>query len=94
MDREISRVQPFETRTQCEQAAGRKSQEHGGAKRKSREAVSHLPLVVDPLQQWTAGLHKPTSLAETSALHAVACLVCSSHQGLGKAAVGKDGAIR
>lgn len=41
-----------------------------------------------------AGLHTPTSLAEASALQAVACLVCSGHQGLGKAAVGKDGAIR
>ena len=37
--------------------------------------------------------HTPTSLAEASALNAVACLVCSSHQGLGEAAVGKDGAI-
>lgn len=35
----------------------------------------------------------PTSLAEAGALQAVACLVCSGHQGLGKAAVGKNGAV-
>ena len=38
-------------------------------------------------------LHTPTSLAEASALQTVACLVCGGHQGLGKAAVGKDGAV-
>lgn len=40
-----------------------------------------------------ASLHTPTSLAEAGALQAVACLVCSGHQGLGKAAVGKNGAV-
>lgn len=36
----------------------------------------------------------PTSLAEAGALQAVACLVCSGHQGLGEAAVGKNGTVR
>lgn len=40
-----------------------------------------------------ARTHKPTSLAETGALQAVARLVCGGHQGLSKAAVGKDGAV-
>lgn len=46
-----------------------------------------------PVQQLGASLHTPTSLAEAGALQAVACLVCSGHQGLGKAAVGKNGAV-
>lgn len=45
-------------------------------------------------QQRVSDLCTPTSLAEASALEAVACFVSSSHQCLGKAAVRKYGAIR
>lgn len=58
-----------------------------------QKGTNHLPLVEVPVKQCVASLHTPTSLAEASALQAVACLVCSGHKGLGKAAVGKDGAI-
>jgi len=47
----------------------------------------------EKLQSSSVYLDTPTSLAEASALQLVACLVCSGHQGLGKAALGKDGAV-
>lgn len=56
--------------------------------------TNHLPLLEVPVQSWGAAVHTPTSFAETGALQAVARLVCGGHQGLGKAAVGKDGAVR
>lgn len=59
-----------------------------------QKGANHQPLVEVPVQQRVAGPHTPTSLAEASALEAVACLVCRGHQGLSKAAVGKDGAVR
>lgn len=72
-----------------------KTSANGWQEEESEQKVTnHLPLVEVPIQQWGAALHTPTSLAEASALQAVACLVCSGHQGLGKVAVGKDGAIR
>ncbi|MEQ2202687.1 hypothetical protein XENOCAPTIV_012369, partial [Xenoophorus captivus] len=60
----------------------------------ARASYSDDPLPGLPAISFMRGFHKPTSLAEASSLKAVACLVCSSHKGLGKAAVGKDGAIR
>lgn len=69
-------------------ASGRQEEES------EQKGTNHLPLVEVPVRQCVAGLHTPTSLAEASAFKAIACLVCSGHQGLGKTAVGKDGAIR
>lgn len=55
--------------------------------------TNHVPLVRVPVQRRGAALHTPTSLAEASAIQAIARLVCSGHQGLGEAAVGEDGAV-
>lgn len=59
-----------------------------------RIRTNGLGLAEIPARQQGVSLCTPTSLAEAGALQAVACLVCSGHQGLGKAAVGKNGAIR
>lgn len=55
--------------------------------------MTNHPSLVRKLQCPRTHTHTQTSLAETGALQAVTRLVCSGHQGLSKAAVGKDGAV-
>lgn len=95
---------PCTTWAQRPQAAERKSQANikgedisrwmtGGTIRAERKKSSATGRSSSPaVGGWFP--HTSSSLAEASALQAVACLVCSGHQGLGKAAVGKDGAVR
>lgn len=63
-------------------------------RRKSEQREISFATGASSSRQCADGPHTPTSLAEAGALQAVACLVCSGHQGLGKTAVRKDGAIR
>lgn len=78
---------PCMNRVQRAQARSPRPSSRGETGRRIR--ANRLPPVEIP-----ASLRTPTSLAKAGALQAVACLVCSGHQGLGKAAVGKNGAVR
>lgn len=83
---------PCMNRVQRAQARIPRPSSRGETGRRIR--ATRLPPVEILARQRAAILRTPTSLAKAGALQPVACLVCSGHQGLGKAAVGKNGAIR